>query len=202
MLNNSTRVIRRPRRAWPATARTLAAIIAAAALALLAAACGGSPSSTGSGGSPTAGGSANSPSALAYSGCMRSQGVPNYPDPTSGGQLPKTDAQLLGVSTAQYQAAQQACRHLLPTGGSPEDCILNSDCPPALVQRMMAADRKLAQCMRSHGVPNFPDPTNGGASGPIFNITKAGISDAASHTHQFISELNECGRPNAPESFE
>jgi hypothetical protein len=202
MLNHSTRVIRRPRRAWLATARTLAAIIAAAALALLAAACGGSPSSTGSRGSPGAGASANSPSALAYSTCMRSDGVPNYPDPTSGGQLPKTDAQLLGVSTSQYQAAQQACRHLLPTGGSPEDCILSSDCPPALVQQMMAADRKLAQCMRSHGVPNFPDPTNGGASGPIFNITKAGISDAASHTHQFISKLNECGRPNAPESFE
>jgi hypothetical protein len=202
MLNHSTRVIRRPRRTWLAIARTLAAIIATAAPALLAAACGGSPSSTGFRGSPTAGGSATSPSALAYSACMRSDGVPNYPDPTSGGQLPKTDAQLLGVSTSQYQAAQQACRHLLPTGGSPEDCILSSDCPPALVQQMMAADRKLAQCMRSHGVPNFPDPTNGGASGPIFNITKAGISDAASHTHQFISKLNECGRPNAPESFE
>jgi len=202
MLNHSTRVIRLPRRAWLATVRTLAAIIATAALALLAAACGGSPSSTGSGSSPTAGASANSRSALAYSTCMRSDGVPNYPDPTSGGQLPKTDAQLLGVSTSQYRAAQQACRHLLPTSGSPEDCMQNSDCPPALVQQMMAADRKLAQCMRSHGVPNFPDPTNGGASGPIFNITKAGIPDAASHTHQFISKLNECGRPNAPESFE
>ncbi len=69
---------------------------------------------------------------------------------------------------------------------------------------MLAADRKLARCMRSHGVPNFPDPTNGGASGPVFNITKAGISDAASHTHQFISKLDECARlvgGNAPESF-
>jgi hypothetical protein len=163
------------------------------------------PSSTGSGGSPAAARSANSPSALAYSACMRSHGVPNYPDSTSSGQLPKTDAQLLGVSISQYQAAQQACRHLLPTGGSPEDCMLNSNCPPALVQQMLAADRKLARCMRSHGVPNFPDPTNGGASGPVFNITKAGISDAASHTHQFISKLNECGRlvgGNAPESFE
>jgi len=175
MMNDSTRVMRRPRRAGPAAARTAAAIIATAVLALLAAACGGSPSSSGSGGSPAAGGSATSPSVLAYSACMRSQGVPNYPDPDRSGQLPKTDAQLLGVSTSQYRAAQQACRHLLPTSGSPEDCMQNSDCPPALVQQMMAADRKLAQCMRSHGVPNFPDPTNGGASGPIFNITKAGV---------------------------
>jgi hypothetical protein len=203
-MNHRTRVMSRPRRARPRPARTAAAIIATTALALLAAACGGSPSSTGSGGSPGAGGSAHSPSALAYSACMRSQGVPNYPDPDSSGQLPKTDARLLGVSTSQYQAAQQACRHLIPTSGSPEDCMQNSDCPPALVQQMLAADRKLAQCMRSHGVPNFPDPTNGGASGPVFNITKAGISDAASHTHQFISKLTECGRlvgGNAPESF-
>ena len=81
----------------------------------------------------------------------------------------------------------------------------NSDCPPTLVQQMMTGDLKLARCMRAHGVPNFPDPTNGGASGPVFNITKAGISDAASHAGHFIAKLNECGRlvgSNAPESFE
>jgi hypothetical protein len=70
----------------------------------------------------------------------------------------------------------------------------NSDCPSALVQQMMTADLKLARCMRAHGVPNFPDPTNGGSSGPIFNISKAGISDAASHTEQFMAKLIECGR--------
>jgi hypothetical protein len=209
-MNDGTRVIRGPRRAWPLIARTAAAIIATATLALLAAACsGGSPSSTGSGGSPTAGDSASSPSAVAYSACIRSHGVPNYPDPTSGDQLPKTDAQRLGVSSSQYQAAQQACQHLLPTGGSTQQedyqCMSNSDCPAALVQQMMTADLKLARCMRSHGLPNFPDPTNGGSSGPVFNITKAGISDAASHTSQFETKLTECGRlagANAPESFE
>jgi hypothetical protein len=205
MMNDSICVIRRLQRA-KGPARTVAAIIATTVLALLAAACGGSPSSTG--GSPGAGGSANSPSAVAYSACMRSQGVPNYPDPDSSGQLPKTDAQLLGVSTSQYQAARQACRHLLPTGGSlkqrEDQCMQNNDCPPALVQQLLIADRKLAQCMRSHGVPNFPDPINGGPGGPFFPISKAGISDAASHTHWFEAKLTECGRlvgGNAPESF-
>jgi hypothetical protein len=211
MMNHSARVTRRLRRAQPPPVRTAAAIIAAAALALLAAACssGSSPSSAGSGGSLAAGGSAGFPSAVAYSACMRSHGVPNYPDPDNNGQLPKTDAQLLGLSTSRYQAAQQACQHLLPTGGSIQQqehqCMQNSDCPPALVQQMMAADLKLARCMRSHGVPNFPDPTNGGSAGPIFNITKSGISDAASHTSQFEAKLTECGRlagANAPESFE
>ena len=146
--------------------------------------------------------------AIAYSACMRSQGVPNYPDPDSGGQLPKGDAQQFGVSTSQYQAAQQACQHLLPTGGSLHQeeyqCMQNSDCPSALVQQMLTADRKLAQCMRSHGVPNFPDPTTD-SNGPVFNITNAGISDAASHTSQFEAKLDECARlagGNAPESFE
>jgi hypothetical protein len=140
---------------------------------------------------------------------MRSHGVPNYPDPDSSGQLPKTDAQFLGVSTSHYQVAQQACQHLLPTGGSLQQqehqCMQNSDCPPALVQQMMTGDLRLARCMRSHGVPNFPDPTNGGSGGPVFNITKAGISDAASHTYGFMAKLTECGRlvgVNAPESFE
>jgi hypothetical protein len=139
---------------------------------------------------------------------MRSQGVPNYPDPDSSGQLPKGDAQQFGVSTSQYQAAQQACQRLLPTGGSLHQeeyqCMQNSDCPSALVQQMLTADRKLARCMRSHGVPNFPDPTTD-SNGPVFNITNAGISDAASHTSQFEAKLDECARlagGNAPESFE
>jgi hypothetical protein len=207
-MNDSTRVTRRPLRAWPPAARTAAAVIATSVLGLLAA-CSGSPSSAGSGGAPAAGGSAGSPSAVAYSACVRSHGVPNYPDPDGAGQLPKTDARILGVSTSQYQAAQQACRRLLPAGGSLQQqehqCMQNSDCPPALVQQMMTGDLKLARCMRSHGVPNFPDPTNGGSGGPVFNITKAGISDAASHASQFEATLTECGRlagANAPESFE
>jgi hypothetical protein len=208
MMRHGTRMMRRPRRARQRPARAAATVIATVALALLAA-CSGSPSSAGSGGSPVAEASAGSPSAVAYSACMRAHGVPNYPDPDSDGQLPKTGPQLLGVSSSQYQVAQQDCQHLLPTGGSLQQqehqCMENSDCPPTLVQQMMVGDLKLARCMRSHGVPNFPDPTNGGPSGPIFNITKSGISDAASHSSQFEAELTECGRlagANAPESFE
>lgn len=185
----------------------VAAIVVAGSLSLLAAGCAGSGSSKGSR-PPNAGGSTTAASLVAYSACVRSHGVPNYPDPDSSGQLPKTDAGQLGVSSSQYQEAQHACQHLLPTGGSIRqqegECMHNNDCPPALVQQMMTWDRKLAQCMRSHGVPNFPDPTNGSSSGPWFNITKAGISDAASHSSQFIAKLDECGRLvglNAPQSF-
>ena len=209
MMNHSTRLMRRPRRAPPSAARTAAAIIVVAVLALVAAACGSSPPSAGSGGGPSdAGGSGTPPSVVAYSHCMRSHGVPNFPDPTSSGQVPKTDAQVLGVSSPQLQAARTACQHLLPTGGSLQQqehqCMQNSDCPSALVQQMLNADLKLARCMRSHGVPNFPDPTNGGSGAPFFPISSAGISEAASRTPQFIHELSECARlvgDNAPESF-
>jgi len=211
-MNHSTCAERRPWRARPRPARTLAAVIAAVMAALLAAACSGSPSSTGSGGAPNARGSVNSSSLVGYSHCMRSHGVPNYPDPGGGNTLPdglpKVGPQQLGVSPSQLQGAQQACQHLLPTGGSLQQqesqCMQNNDCSPALEEQMLTADRKLARCMRSHGVPNFPDPTNGGSGAPFFPISSAGISEAASRTPQFVHELSECARlvrDNAPESF-
>src|SRR6202021_1730573 len=107
--------------------RTAAAM---AALVLLAA-CGGSPANTGgtanTGSSSNTGSSAHSPSAVAFSHCMRSHGLPDYPDPSGSGTLPKTSAQLLGVSSSVFDAAQRACQQLLPaTGGRP---------PPTSLQR-------------------------------------------------------------------
>jgi hypothetical protein len=197
-MNDSTRVTRRPRRAWPPTARTAAATVAAAVLALVVAACSSSsPSSAGSGGSPHAGGVSSSPSAVAYSSCMRSHGVPNFPDPQSNGDPPKVDAQRLGVSTSQLQAAQQACQPLLPAGGSldqqTEQCMSTGNCPPALVQQILTAERKFAQCMRSHGVPKYPDPTIDSQGRPIFvfSISKNGFDP---HEPQIMTKEDECQR--------
>jgi hypothetical protein len=151
-MNDNICVMRRPPRAWPRTARTVAAILAAAGLALLAAACGGSPSSTGSGGSSNAGGSASSRSAVAYSRCMRSRGVPNFPDPGSRGGIPKETAQQLGLSSSRLQAAQNACQHLLPNTGNVDD-------NPAALHQWWNQMLHFARCMHSHGVPNWPDPS-------------------------------------------
>jgi hypothetical protein len=194
---HSTRLMRRPRRAGPRPARTAAAVIATAALALLAAACSGSPSSTG--GAPNAGGSAASPSAVAYSHCIRSHGVPNFPDPTSSGQIPKGDAQQLGVSSSQLQAAQHACQHLLPaTAGSfqqqAQQCVTTGDCPRALVQQMLSAGLRFARCMRSHGVPNWPDPTTDSQGRPFFNLSGHGFTHSEWHSPQITSKTQECVR--------
>lgn len=144
--NEGARAMRR--RAWPRTVLGAAVIIATATLALLAAGCSAGPSS---GGAPDEGGS---PRAVDYSQCMRSHGVPDYPDPTSSGGVPKVSAQHLGVSGSQYQTASQACRHLLPNGGS--------GMTQAQVQQMRVLALRYARCMRAHGVANFPDPAGDG----------------------------------------
>jgi len=199
-MNDSARVRRRPRRAGPRPARTAATIIATAALALLAAACssGSGPSSAGSGGSPDAGESANSPSAVGYSHCMRSHSVPHFPDPGSSGQVPKTSAQHLGVSGSQYQAAQRACQRLLPTtesiGQQTQQCMSSGDCPQALVRQILTAQLKFARCMRSHGVPNWPDPTTDSQGRPYFNLSAHGFSRQQAHSPQMSTKIGECER--------
>jgi len=124
--------------------RTAPAIIATAALALVAAACAGSQ--PGAGSSPQAGGSA-----LAYASCVRSHGVPDFPDPNSAGQFDKTTLQHLSASNSQYQTATEGCAHLLPgSGGGPT---------AAEVRQEWTGMANFARCMRSHGEPSWPDPT-------------------------------------------
>jgi hypothetical protein len=130
---------------------------------------------------------------------MREHGVPDFPDPGSGGTVPKTSAQQLGVSSSQYSAAQRGCQHLLPapTTGSLQDqahqCAAAGDCPPALVQQLLTAELKFARCMRSHGFPKFPDPTTGSQGGPYFawSISETGMDP---HSAQFEAKEAECQR--------
>jgi hypothetical protein len=166
-MKKSILVIRRLWRAWPPTARIVAAIIAAAAFALPAAAFGNSPSSTVAGGSSTSRGSALSAStniqkALAYARCMRSHGVPNFPDPTSSGAFPKVTPQQVGVSSSGFQAAQNHCRYLLPNGGS--------GASQTQLQQWMSGMLKFAQCMRADGVSSWPDPVLDAGGNPEFYL--------------------------------
>ena len=201
-------VNRRPGAAEPSPARPAAAVIATAVLVLLAAACGGSGSSTASDRAANARESTSSAAAVAYSACMRSHGVPNYPDPDSSGQLPKPDAPHLGVSSTQLQTTQQACQHLLPnTGrainsGSVQQCMMADDCPQALVQQVLTEERGFAQCMRSDGVPNWPDPITDSQGRPVFaiSISKDGFNP---YSKPIWARGNQCAHlmpdlPGAP----
>ena len=179
----STRVMRRRRRARQPAARTPAAIIAIAALALLAAACSASPSSTGSGSSTTASGSADS-KAIAYAGCVRSHGVPDFPDPNSSGGFDKTSLSQLAAGNSQFQNATRNCAHLLPSGSGSKDT-------EAGVRQEWNGMLSFARCMRSHGEPNWPDPTPypPRPSDPTFNLP-ASIQPIP----RVISKMDECLR--------
>jgi hypothetical protein len=108
---------------------------------------------------------------------MRSHGVPNYPDPDSSGSLPKPDAHHLGVSDSRLQAAQRACQQVLPNSGramgsgSISDCMMAENCPQALVRHVLDEERSFAGCMRSHGMPNWPDPVTDSHGRPVFAIS-------------------------------
>jgi hypothetical protein len=121
------------------------------ACGLLAAACG----SSGSGGPPVAsfssspsgsatssGGSAHA-SALAFARCMRSHGMPDWPDPDANGNFKPSS---LDPNSAVYKAANNACKSLLPA--APQE-------PPS---SLGALNLKYARCMRAHGISDFPDP--------------------------------------------
>jgi hypothetical protein len=190
-MNDSTRVTRRPRRAQPRPARAVAAIIATVVLALLGAACSSSPSSAGSGGSSNAGRSANSQIGIDYARCMRAHGVPKYPDPDSSNELasglPKVSLQQLEVSSSQYQAARNDCAHLLPNGGQMTQSQSQQD---------LNAMLRYARCMRSRGVPNWPDPTYDSAAGWGFNLLHVHGFDP--NSTQTDNKMNECNRTLPP----
>jgi hypothetical protein len=115
---------------------------AVASVALLAAACGG-------GNSDGAGGTTNYQKSLAYSQCMRAHNVPGFPDPQPNGSILVTPKDHLAQGSPQFVAANKACQHLLPPIKP-----LTATQQRQLTQKLL----KWVACMRSHGVPNMPDP--------------------------------------------
>jgi hypothetical protein len=135
-------------------------VVALLAVGTLAAACGSGPASPGvakaaSTTSTTSGSSSQSSSYrsdLAYATCIRSHGVPNFPDPKPGGGFNITN----NPNDPQLQAAQQACQNLLP-GGSQQQTTGGNFTPQQQAQLL-----QYARCMRAHKILNFPDPTSKG----------------------------------------
>jgi hypothetical protein len=185
-------------RAADLAARRMVVVLTGLSVALLLTACSGSPPSAGSDGSPSAGESSTSGSSLAFAQCMRSHGVTKFPDPDASGALPKSNAQQLGVSSSQYQSAESTCQHLLPGGGavlndaSATQCLSTGDCSPALRQQLMNGMLQFSKCMRSHGVPNFPDPTINSQGQPGINLVAVPGTNWSSS--RIDDKLHECGQ--------
>jgi len=163
----------------------LAALVAAAAFSLLAAGCGGSgaPGVASVASSASAATTATPGGAVAFTRCMRSNGVPAFPDPSAlqalGASGHKPTPQQLGVSESQLHAAASACDHLLPDSGEAQG------------QTITPADHadylRGAACMRSHGLAGFPDPRFQNN-----NVTFDIPSNIDTSSSQFKSALAAC----------
>jgi len=114
---------------------------------------------------------------------MRANGVSAYPDPDSGGRLVKESIRQLGVSSFRFQSAQNACRHLLPSGSAPSS---------ARVQAVGALSLRFARCVRAHGVPGFPDPDS---TGRIPDPASVGIDQGSP---KFQAANAACGEYRPP----
>lgn len=139
------------------TLRPLAAL-ALIAMVVLISACGSSaPAETGTG----SGSGGGDPTATAhekgvkFAGCMRSNGVSEFPDPGASGKLTIdaiANGSSLNTSTPAFRQAISACKDLEPAGfmGSKRS------------SQQQEAALKFAECIRENGVKDFPDPLPNG----------------------------------------
>jgi hypothetical protein len=127
---------------------------------------------------------------LQFASCLRSHGVPNFPDPKTNGnggmqiQSSNGNTEVNGVKVngPAFQSALQACRSKLPNGGHPQP--LSASRRNQLLQ--------FSQCMRAHGLTNFPDPTFGGG-GAQLRLSQQTCIDPRSPAFQAAQKA--CGSP-------
>jgi hypothetical protein len=80
-----------------------------------------------------------------YASCMKEHGF-EVGESAEGGGMPA------GADKEKYEKANAECKKLLPNGGAPPGGMSGEDLDNA---------RKLAQCLREHGL-DVPDPTGDG----------------------------------------
>jgi hypothetical protein len=151
-----------------AAAQALLMSVAVLAASTGLAACGGgSPAATQGGGTPDA-------ATGAIVACYRAHGDPSFPDSVYD---PSDGRWHFAVSPGSAPAStQQACQHLFPSDNS------SPPVPQAQFQKLV----RLAECLRQHGVPNWPDPDPDGAFGlPPALQTK---------THAYVGAAQACQR--------
>jgi hypothetical protein len=128
-------------------------VLAAVALGLALAGCGSSATGTNPSPSGSASGGSYAEKLVAFAQCMRQNGVPSFPDPVDGRlNLVATPDSPLNPNNPLFQSARDKCKALEPPGAL-------GGAQNAQQQEQML---KFVNCMRSNGVPNFPDPQQNG----------------------------------------
>jgi len=96
--------------------------------------------------------------ALAFSKCIRAHGIAGFPDP--GANIPGPNNSIGGIEipptiniqSPAFQTAQNACRGQF-------SAVFSRQGKPGTTAAMKASLIAHAQCMRTHGVPSYLDPT-------------------------------------------
>ena len=122
---------------------------------------------------------------LKFAECMRSNGVPSFPDPSAGGGFEFSPGSGVDPSSPAMKVAQGRCRRLMPGGGPPGPGAVTHPAAQWLAQMERAA-----QCMRRHGVADFPDPRTSVATNPFPNGGTGVISDIDGVIFVFPSTLD------------
>lgn len=160
---------------------TLAILLA---VALPCASCG-SDQTTGAAGTTETSGGANTSGrtqAVQFAQCMRDHGVGAFPDPSASGEL-TIDAiandSSIDVDSAGWSAALDACKDLQPSGFTGRK--RSSDQQDVALQ--------FAQCIRAHGVTDFPDPT---AGAPLIDTTRIPSSEQPGGMDTLNAAMRQC----------
>jgi hypothetical protein len=127
----------------------------------------------------TSSGGTNRADEVKFSKCMRSHGVKAFPE--GNGPIKISPSSGIDPNSPTFQAASKACRSLLPKPSA------------AQVRQAQQNALKFSKCMRSHGVPNFPDPkfTGGGISIRIGGNTGSGLNP---NSPAFQAAQSACGK--------
>ena len=144
----------------------------------------GTAGSTGTGGTKTA---TNREKAVTFAGCMRDNGVSEFPDPDASGDLTidgVVNGTSLDSSAPAWQEAISACRDLQPPGFTGRE---------RSAEQQEAALR-FAQCMRDSGIEDFPDPAE---DGPLIDTTQipSAAGRGALNIPGFQAAMEECRDP-------
>ncbi len=147
----------KPHRAGGRARRAFRHLPGLIAVGLLISGCGAS-SQTSSANRPTAAANVGK-QFVEFAACMRSHGVPDYPDPqvsSSGSHVQvKISPGSADPNSPAFKSGEHACHILLPNGGKPANGAQGA--------QGQAQNLTFADCMRSHGAPNFPDADRDGA---------------------------------------
>ena len=117
---------------------------------------------------------------------MQTHGVPGFPDPSANGtfQVRFGPGSAVNPSSPVFQRASTECQKYQPGGGPPS---------PAQQAEMMAQALKFSECMRAHGVTDFPDPQSGPGGGIRIQIRRSPNSDLNPYNPKFQAAQQACG---------